>query len=129
LKNSTLIEKNFKQFLERLNFGIDIPFFFNGDPKKFSWKSSDLDEHLIKDNQLQDQFEYIGSHFSAYDKTYDLTFEVQIDSELRHKISKFPLISYTWTDEGYKNIYQGTNVIPIFNFEKDFTVKIRLTIT
>jgi alpha-amylase len=129
LKNSNQTEKNSKQFLENLNFGIDIPFFFNGDPKKFSWKSSDLNEHLIKDNRLQDEFEYIGSHFSAYDETYDLTFEVDINSDLRYKIAKFPLISYTWTDEGYKNIYQGINLIPTFNFESDFTIKIRLTIT
>ncbi|MBD3195147.1 MAG: DUF1925 domain-containing protein, partial [Candidatus Lokiarchaeota archaeon] len=129
LKNSNETENNSAEFLESFNFGIDLPFFFNGDPEKFTWKSSELDEHLIKDNRLQDKFEYLGSNFSAYDETYDLTFEVNIDSDLRHKIAKFPLISYTWTDEGYKHIYQGINLIPIFNFENDFIIKIRLTIT
>jgi len=121
-------DDNLGEFLKKLNLGVDIPFFFNGDSKNFSWKSHQLEEDIIQDNLLQDPFQYSGTHFSAYDKDYDLTFDLEIDSNLNNKIIKFPLISYTWTDEGYKDIFQGINVIPIFNFEKDFTINIKITI-
>ncbi|GAH07370.1 unnamed protein product, partial [marine sediment metagenome] len=36
------------------------------------------------------------------------------------KIYKFPIIAYAFTDEGYKKIYQGINVLPCFKLKKEF---------
>jgi alpha-amylase len=106
---------NLSSALEDVALGIDIPFFFNGNPAQF--------EHLLN------TFQYIGTDFKAFDPTYNLTFQIQFLSDLKYKISRFPLISYTYTDEGYKDIFQGVNVIPIFNLEKDFSIDIELIIS
>lgn len=119
--------------LEKLYMGIDIPFFFNGDPNKFQWESNQVFFVQKKENQLQKPYEYEGYHFKAFDESYDLYFEFEINSQLKTdldnvKIYKFPIIAYVYTDEGYKKIYQGINVMPRFKLKKEFEIKLKLNI-
>jgi len=119
--------------LEKLNMAIDIPFFFNGDPNKFQWESNQVYFVQKKENQLQKPYEYEGYHFKAYDESYDLYFEFEINSQLKAdldtvKIYKFPIVAYAYTDGGYKKIYQGINVLPQFKLKKDFEIKLKLNI-
>jgi len=44
------------------------------------------------------------------------------------KIHKFPIIAYAFTDEGYKHIYQGMNILPRFKLDKSFEINIQLKI-
>ncbi len=105
--------------LEKVVMGIDIPFFFNGNPDEFK--------------ELLNASEYIGTTFEAYDKTYDLSFKINFLSEgepnLKPKIKSFPIISYTYTDEGYKDLYQGINVISILKLKKEFHVEFEIVIS
>ncbi|MHA1194120.1 MAG: hypothetical protein ACTSP9_17835, partial [Promethearchaeota archaeon] len=106
---------------------------FNGDPEKFQWKSNQV---LFLDdvkNSLIEPFEFIGYHLQAYDETYDLHLEFQISNESKIeketiKISKFPIIAYAFTDEGYKEFYQGITIIPRFKLKKEFEYHITISI-
>jgi alpha-amylase len=118
-----------RRIIKNLNMAIDIPFFFNGDTNKFQWESKQVDFKDDKDMKLLEFFQYNGSHFRAYDESYDLNFEIDISSKYNStKINKFPIIAYAYTEEGYKEIYQGINVVPIFKLDKNleihFTFKI-----
>ena len=114
-----------KEILDTLQLGIDLPFFFNGDTNKFQWESNQvyvLDEKL---NHILKPFEFAGQYFKAYDESYDLNLEFSfIDSSMTNtdsiKIYKFPIIAYAFTDEGYKKIYQGINLLPRFKLKNDF---------
>jgi len=44
------------------------------------------------------------------------------------KINKFPIIAYAYTEEGYKEIYQGINLIPIFKLNKKLEIHLKFTI-
>jgi alpha-amylase len=119
--------------LEKLNMGIDIPFFFNGDPNKFRWESNQVLFIKKEENDLLKPFEYDGFHFKAYDDAYNLSVELEISSELKSdldstKIVKFPIIAYAYTDEGYKKIYQGINLIPKFKLKRKQEYHLKLTI-
>ncbi|MFX0057336.1 MAG: alpha-amylase/4-alpha-glucanotransferase domain-containing protein [Candidatus Heimdallarchaeota archaeon] len=119
--------------LEKLCMGIDIPFFFNGDPSKFRWESNQVLFINKKESDLLKPFEYDGFHFKAFDESYDLNFEFEIASELKSnldtvKIIKFPIIAYAYTDEGYKKIYQGINLISKFILKRKQEYHLRLTI-
>ena len=119
------------RILDKLNIGIDIPFFFNGDPNKFSWESNQVLFANDNNNELLASYEYEGHHFKAYDESYDIFFEFEISSTSKSdlesiKIGKFPIIAYAYTDEGYKKIYQGINVIPQFKLSKNFEYQIEL---
>jgi hypothetical protein len=72
--------------------------------------------------------DYIGTFFKAYDKTYNLGYEISINSDLKCKIIEFPINSYVYTENGYKMMFQGINVIPIFNLDKKFKVDINIKI-
>ena len=75
-------------------------------------------------------FQYKGSHFKAYDETYDLTLDIDIDSNTEwQQINHFPIIAYAYTDVGYKQIYQGLNVTPCFKLDKNFEIKVKLKIS
>lgn len=75
-------------------------------------------------------FQYKGSHFRANDETYDLTFDIDIESNMEwQQINHFPIIAYAFTDVGYKKLYQGLNLTPCFKLEKDFEIKLKLKIT
>ncbi|MHA1272983.1 MAG: alpha-amylase/4-alpha-glucanotransferase domain-containing protein [Promethearchaeota archaeon] len=116
------------RIINGVNIGIDIPFFFNGDQREFQWSSTDL-KIKQKDNSLLEPFEYIGNDFKAYDKSYDLTLNITTSSNTgRSKIIKFPIIAYAFTDEGYKEIYQGINLITQFKLNKSFEVQISIKI-
>jgi alpha-amylase len=114
-----------KEILDTLQLGIDLPFFFNGDTNKFQWESNQvyvLDEKL---NHILKPFEFAGQYFKAYDESYDLNLEFSfIDPSMNNtdsiKIYKFPIIAYAFTDEGYKKIYQGINLLPRFKLKNDF---------
>ena len=119
--------------LENLYLGIDIPFFFNGEPSKFRWESNQVLFINKEENDLLKPFEYDGSHFKAFDESYDLSLEIEIISELKSdldtiKIIKFPIIAYAYTDEGYKKIYQGINIIPKFKLKRKQEYHLKLTI-
>ena len=43
-------------------------------------------------------------------------------------INKFPIIAYVYTDEGYKKIYQGINITPVFKLKKNFEIQIQFKI-
>jgi 4-alpha-glucanotransferase len=123
-----------KRILEDLYLGIDFPFFFNGNPDNFSWESYQV---LFKEdtkNSLIDTFEYPGIHFKAIDGDYNLSIEFQIGNESKKELDavkffKFPLIAYTFTDEGYKQIYQGVNMLSRFKLKRNFEYKINLKIS
>jgi len=44
------------------------------------------------------------------------------------RIIKFPIIAYAYTDEGYKKIYQGINIIPKFKLKRKQEYHLKLTI-
>ncbi|MFX1376181.1 MAG: alpha-amylase/4-alpha-glucanotransferase domain-containing protein [Promethearchaeota archaeon] len=123
------MEENIKRIIENLTLGIDIPFFFNGDTNKFKWESNQVE---LKDEEVSDllsSFQYEGNHFKAYDESYDLTIDLEFFDILNPaKILKFPIITYTYTEEGYKKIYQGINIISLFKFEKGFEFHLKLKI-
>jgi len=119
--------------LDKLELGMDIPFFFNGDPNKFSWESNQVLFADAKKNELIKSFEYEGYHFKSCDQIVDLKFEFEISSTSKSdleklRIAKFPIIAYTYTDEGYNKLFQGINVIPRFKLSKNFEYNIELNI-
>ena len=114
--------------IKDLNVAIDIPFFFNGDTHKFQWESDQVDFKDEKEKNLLEPFQYFGSNFKAYDETYDLRFEIDISNKFNSiKIIKFPIIAYVFTDEGYKKIYQGINVTPLFKLDKSLEFHLKIT--
>ncbi|MFX0037994.1 MAG: alpha-amylase/4-alpha-glucanotransferase domain-containing protein [Promethearchaeota archaeon] len=118
-----------RRIIKNLNMAIDIPFFFNGDTNKFQWESKQVDFKDDKDMKLLELFQYNGSHFRAYDESYDLNFEIHISSKPNStKINKFPIIAYAYTEEGYKEIYQGINVVPIFKLDKNLEIHLTFKI-
>jgi hypothetical protein len=120
-------EEILRRIIKDLNLAIDLPLFFNGDTNKFQWESN---QEVLGDNEevvLLDPSEYKGTQFKAYDETYDLRVEVDIISDLDTvKIIKFPIIAYAYTDVGYKEIYQGFNVIPLFKIDKSFEFHLKI---
>ncbi|MFX1490286.1 MAG: alpha-amylase/4-alpha-glucanotransferase domain-containing protein, partial [Promethearchaeota archaeon] len=115
-----------QRITKNLNLAIDLPFFFNGDTEKFQWEGAPL-ESDEDDIQLLDPCQYEGPNFKAYDESYDLTLEFDITSDTDSiKIYKFPIITYTYTEEGYKQIYQGINVTTLFNLDKSFEFQLKL---
>ncbi|MFX1384205.1 MAG: alpha-amylase/4-alpha-glucanotransferase domain-containing protein [Promethearchaeota archaeon] len=127
LKENNENEEILRKIIEKLNLAVDIPFFFNGNPNEFQWESkqSEFDENLNMD--LLEPFLYSSSHFKVLDRTYELNFEIDLNSESNQiKIGKFPIIAYAFTDEGYKKIYQGVNVIPMIKLTKSFEIELKL---
>ncbi len=122
-------EKMLNRIVNKLNVAVDIPFFFNGDTTKFKWESKQVDLEDDLKTELLEPFQYIGSHFKAYDETYDLNFEFEILTKNDSiKINKFPIIAYAFTDEGYKEIYQGINVTPVLKLSKSLEFQLKLQI-
>jgi alpha-amylase len=122
-------EELLSRIIKNLNMAIEIPFFFNGDTNKFQWESGQLDIDEADDNKLLDSIQYNGTYFRAYDKSYDLNFEVEISSKSNLiKINKFPVIAYAYTDEGYQEICQGINVVPSFKLDKNLEIHLKLKI-
>ncbi|TFG20185.1 MAG: DUF1925 domain-containing protein [Promethearchaeota archaeon] len=122
-------EAALKRIIDNLHVVVDIPFFFNGDTNKFKWESNQLDLGECEEKKLLDTCKYKGSHFKAYDETYDLNFELLLSSNTDIiNINKFPIIAYVHTDEGYNSIYQGINLAPLFKLDRDFVINLKLKI-
>ncbi len=118
-----------KRIIEKLNVGVDIPFFFNGDPNKFRWESRQYEFADHDKRDLLEPIEYKGSHFKAHDETYDLNFEIDLSSnDNTICIKKFPIITHAHTDEGYKKIYQGINLTLIMKIHNKFELNVKMTI-
>ena len=128
LLNGSNKKDSIQQISKDLNIGIDIPFFFNGNPKEFKWESNQVDDNEIASNRFIDNFQYKGNHFKAYDKTYDFSLEINVDSDLEPHIAKFPIVTNTYTDEGFQYIFQGINTILIFKLRENFTINLELKI-
>ena len=123
-------EEILNRITKNLNLGIDLPFFFNGDPNKFIWESNQLDFQDEKSKILLEPFQYSGSHFKAYDESYDLYLEFDISSNSDSiKINKFPIIAYAFTDEGFKKIYQGINITPLIKLNKNLEFHLKIVIS
>jgi hypothetical protein len=109
------------RIINSLYLAVDLPFFFNGDTNKFLWESN---QGELKDNEifnLLEPSEHTCTQFKVYDESYDLRIEVEIMYDLNSvKVIKFPIIAYAYTEEGYKEIYQGFNVTPLFNIDRSF---------
>ncbi len=128
-RDQSLNEEKLNKIFKEIHIGVDIPFFFNGDPNKFIWESSGLDLLTDRDKNLLEPYWFIGDNFRAYDETYDLSIEILASCNTGDiKINKFPIIAYVFTDEGYKKIYQGINVIPQFKLDKTFEIQLKLMI-
>jgi len=125
-------ELNSSQSGKQLNsyyMGIDLPFFFNGNPDDFSWHCEDINENLKENSQLIDPLSFQCSKIKVFDKTYDLKLEMEFSSKIKpDKILKFPIIAYAFTDEGYKQIFEGINIIPCFKMRDKLDVSIKLII-
>ena len=122
-----------QNIIANLNLGIDLPFFFNGDPDKFQWESNQLVFLHESKNDLIKPFQYTGNHFKAQDSSYNLNLEYSLQSETKAdteliEILRFPIVAYALTDEGYKTIYQGINVIPQFKLKKELEIEIGIKI-
>ncbi|MFX1288571.1 MAG: alpha-amylase/4-alpha-glucanotransferase domain-containing protein, partial [Promethearchaeota archaeon] len=118
-----------KSILEKLYLGVDFPFFFNGDPNKFKWEGNRMLFPEERISPLLKSFEFSGRHFKAYDESYNLNIEYMLSNQFSGEkdsivIDKFPLVAYTFTDEGYKKIYQGINLLSKFNLTKNFEYEI-----
>ena len=86
------------RIVKNINMAIDIPFFFNGDTTKFQWESKQGDFDDDKDIKFLEPFQYTGSHFRAYDESYDLNLDIDISSNNDLiKFNKFPIIAYAYT--------------------------------
>ncbi len=122
-------EEMLDRIIKNLSLAIDIPFFFNGDTTKFQWNSKQVEFKHKNDSVLLQPFKYTGSHFRAYDESYDLHFEFDISSKIDSiKINKFPIIAYAYTEDGYKEIYQGVNVITLFKLNKSLEINLKFKI-
>lgn len=122
-----------QNLITNLNLGIDLPFFFNGDPVKFQWESNQLLFLNESKNELIKPFQYTGNHFKAQDISYNLNLEYSLQSETKAdteliEILKFPIVTSAFTDEGYITIYQGINVMPQFKLRKEMEINIRIKI-
>ena len=127
-------EELLKDILESLYLGVDLPFFFNGDPDKFQWKINQEDSLNKRSDPLLKPLEFIGQKLKAYDESYDLNLEISFNDVSKttlnpKKISKFPIIAYAFTDEGYKEIYQGINILPQFELKNDFEYIMKIKIS
>ncbi|MBD3255716.1 MAG: DUF1925 domain-containing protein [Candidatus Lokiarchaeota archaeon] len=123
-------EADYPEFFENLVLGIDFPFFFNGNPKEFSFEGNSFEAQGGNDNEILKAHQYMGSELKAVDKTYSLMFEIKILAPSNNvAINLFPLISYTYTDEGYKEIFQGFCACPLFSLEKNLSIDLKLNIT
>ncbi|MFX0069489.1 MAG: alpha-amylase/4-alpha-glucanotransferase domain-containing protein [Candidatus Hermodarchaeota archaeon] len=118
------------RILNEIYLGVDIPFFFNGNSKEFTWESAQVEFATTKEKDLLEPFQFFGEYLKACDKTYDLSFELLLSCNTgKIKIYKFPIISYTYTDEGYKKIYQGINFLPQIKLNKNFELNLQLIIS
>ncbi|MFX1313331.1 MAG: alpha-amylase/4-alpha-glucanotransferase domain-containing protein [Promethearchaeota archaeon] len=122
-------EDMLQNIINNLNIAIDMPFFFNGETNKLQWESNQVEFKDKIEEDILEPFQYEGLHFKAYDESYDLHIEWSISGDIKSStINKFPIIAYAYTDEGYKRIYQGLNITPLFKLKKDLEIHLNLKI-
>lgn len=126
-------EDKLKEILNSLYLGVDLPFFFNGEPSKLQWESDQSNNLKGELKELQNVSEVKSHIFKAFDDTYDLHLEYSFSNQLNPKdktikIYKFPIITFAFTDEGYKKIYQGINLLPRFPLNSEFELGIKIDI-
>ena len=111
-KDTDLSKKEIFKIIDYPVSAIDIPSTILSQLKlDFSFFN---DGHLIKKRRKN----IISEGF----KPKDIISNSQLD------INKFPIIAYVYTDEGYKSIYQGINLGPLFKLDKDFVINLKLKI-
>ena len=116
------------KLIDNLTIGVDFPFFFNGEPSKFQWESDNVSIQNNEKNPLVKSLEITANEFKAYDESYELNLNYSFESHSKIdttsiKIFKFPINAFVFTDEGYKKIYQGVNLLPKFKLGKKFELK------
>ena len=126
-------EDSLKKILNSLSLGVDFPFFFNGEPSKFKWETDQITFIDNDDNDLLKPLDFEALTFKALDESYDLTLEYSFLNQSKPiatpiKIFKFPIIAYAFTDEGYKEIYQGVNLLPRFKLNEEFEFSVIIDI-
>ncbi len=122
-------EEILKRVIKNIYIAIDIPFFFNGDPDRFLWSNNGSDSIYEKNSDILKPNQYIGDYFKAYDETYDLNFDIFCSCNTGQiAINKFPIIAYVYTDEGYKDIFQGICIVPQFKLDESFEIQLKLKI-
>jgi alpha-amylase len=75
-KDLSLNEEKMDGISEEIYIGVDLPFFFNGDPNKFIWESSGLELTDDREKNLLEPYWFMGDNFRAYDETYDISLEI-----------------------------------------------------
>jgi hypothetical protein len=118
-------EASLNKILDNLAIGVDFPFFFNGEPSKFQWETDQLNLQDNEKNPLVMPLEFAANKIKMHDNSYELKLDFTFQNNSRSettpiKIFKFPIITYAFTDEGYKNIYQGINLLSHFKPSKEF---------
>jgi 4-alpha-glucanotransferase len=115
--------------LEEIAIGIDLPFFFNGDPNKFEWDSKDVVLSTQKEKNLLNTFEYSGNNFKAVDKTYDFSLELNVIPEKSsYTIQKFPIIAQLKVEEKYEDVFQGISVLIKKKLTKFFNIQLKINL-
>ena len=114
------------RIINNLNIGIDIPFYFNGDIKNARWISNQHAFKTEEEKSLNLPFRYEGSHFKAVDTDNKLQFEINTLNTCR--FIKYPIITYTNTDQGYMEMYQGIAITVISKIKNEFNITIELKI-
>lgn len=123
-----------QEILEKLQndirIGIEIPFFFNGDPSLFKYTFNEMELSDLPNSENKDflnvrPFEK-GTFFAAYDKTYDLTFTVKMmQKNEKTQLGKHSIKTFSRTNTGYQKIFQGLNLIVVNSlddFELQFSI-------
>jgi alpha-amylase len=115
--------------LKEIAIGIDLPFFFNGDPNKFEWDSKDVILSTQKEKDLLNTFEYSGNNFKAVDKTYDFSMEINMTPEKNsYTIQKFPIIAQLKVEEKYEEVFQGISLLIKKKLTKFFNIQLKITL-
>jgi alpha-amylase len=122
-------EEILRRIVNNLKLAIDLPFFFNGDPSKFQLKYNKTKSEQKDVSDPLSLFQYEGINFKAFDEAYDLNIEFAIESSQDSaKFVGFPLIANAYTDEGYKQIYQGINVSALFEIDRSFEFHLKMKV-
>ncbi len=116
-----------KEIEENLLVGIDLPFFLSGDD--LTWDCSKLLLEGEKSCKFLDKICFEGNDFEAYDKTHNLAIKFMITSNKGNSnICKFPLYTLVLENQNYKKIYQGLNLLPVFNISPSFEFQIQIKV-
>ncbi|MCP4763116.1 MAG: DUF1926 domain-containing protein, partial [archaeon] len=100
--------------LENLCIAIDLPFIFSGDPNKFSYQKipSDIEHPFFKSVSLK------FDELIFEDPQYELKYCIKIGPSLKNSAEnaflqtfKYQITCFARTNNGYKEVYEGMNVV------------------